>query len=211
MSAAQADLQREQKLYDENKRIAARLVDAEQNYETAKLELGNLETSVATYQYVPTLLKQLEELGTSMDLHVLSVRPQPAEAAPVPIKKTAEESKEGGQDASKTASATASAKKEAVKPYEELKIDIEVEGSYWRTRNFIFMLTKFPKIVSVNEVQMSPAGVIQRKGSPNLQVRLNVTAFVFSDKQQANDKAKGSSADTSASAVGLDRRSNDEG
>jgi Tfp pilus assembly protein PilO len=167
------------------KKVATRLQESEQNFADTQAQLACLETSVSTYAYVPTLLSQLEQLGRSLDLKVVAVKPLPAPPAPVAaIKRTSQDAQAAPETASSPGATTA---KKADKPYEELKIDIEVEGNYWCTRSFIYRLTRFPKILSVNEVQLSPAGVVTRKRSPRLQASLNVTAFIFPAESPQNN------------------------
>lgn len=176
LSDALAEMQQKQKQVEGNHQIAKRLKSAEETYLRAQNEIGFLETSVSSEAYVPTMLKQLESLGKSLNMRVVSVRPEPpAAAAPPPIKRTSEEGAESTASSNVPAAAP-----EKPKPYEELKINIELEGSYWNARNFIDRLTRFPKIVAVQQVQMSPASTkTTLKRSPTLLVKLSLTAFIF--------------------------------
>lgn len=205
MGNATGELQAKQKAVGDANKVASRIVESQQKLEETKLKLSCLESSVATYEYVPTLLKQLETLGKSMSLNVLSVRPQPIVEDTVAAAKPAAsgENQEGEKSA-----ASSNTKKKEVKPYKELKIEIEVEGTYWNTRNFMYRLTKFPKIIAVNQIQMSPAGLVIGRNSPKLQVRLSVTAFIFPDKESGKEQV---APTPSTSASGTERRSSNEG
>jgi len=198
------DLDSKAKMVDDSKKIAARLVEVEQNLIDAKMELSDLEGTVASHAYIPTLLEQLEQLGNTTSLRVYSVRPAPKETAQ-PIKKASENSEQS--NGSGEAKQQAAAKP---KPYEELKIDIEAEGKYFEIRNFMFHLTRFPKIVGVNTVQLSPTGITRGFQSPDLQARFNITAYIFPETQPDN-KNKQPTIAAPASASRVSRRSNDAG
>jgi Tfp pilus assembly protein PilO len=171
-----ADLIAKQKQVDDSTQTAKRLTVVQSEYLDAQNEISFLETSVSSQEYVPTLLKQLESLGKSLDLRVDSVRPMLAvPAPPPPIKKTAD----GSDAAAGSGQPGAQVEAPKPKPYDELTIDVELEGSYWNARNFISRLTQFPKIMAVKEVQLSPSQIGEYRGSPKLLVRLRLTAFVF--------------------------------
>jgi Tfp pilus assembly protein PilO len=209
--SVEKDLAEKQRLVDDSKKIAARLIESQQQLQQAQLELGCLETSVATYQYVPTLLKQLEQLGKSNNLRVLSVRPKPAPPAPPPpIKKTSEDPQAAPELSSKNGDSGKST--ETVKPYEELSIDVEVEGTYWNTRNFVNHLTKFPKIISVKSIQIIPSGIVtSSRQSPKLSVIFNVTAYIFPLNSTPATYNNPKPLTSSSSAAGATRRAGNEG
>jgi len=206
LQKATGELESKAKMVDDSKKIAARLVEVEQNLLDAKMELSDLEVAVASHAYIPTLLEQIEQLGNTTSLRVYSVRPAPKEA-PQPIKKASENSEQSNNGASQNNEHQQAAKP---KPYEELKIDIEAEGKYFEIRNFMFHLTRFPKIVGVNTVQLSPTGVSRGFHSPDLQARFNITAYIFPETQP-NTKNKQPTIATPASASRVSRRSNDAG
>lgn len=55
---------------------------------------------------------------------------------------------------------------------------------------FTRLITSFPKIITVNSVQMSPTTQIKEVKSPVLSVRLNTTAFILKD-ESVEDATKG--------------------
>lgn len=212
LRTASLDLEAKQKQVLDSKKIAEGLANAQDSYLQTQRELAFLENCVSTHAYVPTLLKQLEALGTSMNLKVVSVRPEKAQpAAPPPIKRTSEDPA-AAPETSSGASNTPGGATEEKKPYEELNISIELEGSYWHARDFMYRLTTFPKIMAVRAVQLSPAGAVEGKGSPKLLVRLGVTAFIFQEQgvpQTGPKQSPSSPQPTSAAAV--NRRFGNEG
>src|SRR3989339_618066 len=107
-----------------------------------KLEKSKLD-------YVPTLLKQLEHLGRSVNLKVIGVRPEPN--VPVALQKKAS----GDAQAAPGGANDAGAPKKPA-PYDEMKINVEAEGKYINALDFLYRLTTFPKIIAVNTVEMTP-------------------------------------------------------
>lgn len=209
LKVASAELQEKQKQVEDSKKIANRLLDVQERYLRTQEEISFLETSVSTQSYVPTLLKQIEALGTSVDLRVNSVRPMKAPpAAPPPIKRTSEDP-EAAPASGSTSNVPADGAEEP-KPYQELNIDIELEGTYWHARDFIYRLTSFPKIISVKEMQVSPAGPVEGRKSPKLLVKLTVTAFVFQEKSESDTKQTPSTPPTT-NAAATERRLGHEG
>jgi Tfp pilus assembly protein PilO len=173
---------------ENSKKVAMRLDASQRKYEEVAAKLTVLERSVSKAEYMPTMLKQLETAGKAVKLDVVGVRPVISQEKPASTNKSAGSEQDG---ASSSTAAGAAAKKKAPKPpYDTMLVDIEVEGSYWNTMRFLDGLTKFPKIVAVNSVQMSPNGVslrqvIERPGggrftvSPSLNIKLNLCAFIF--------------------------------
>jgi len=160
---------RQEKLAN-SEQIAKRLSVVEQDYLDAQAKLGVLEQGVSTKAYVPTLLRQIEDLGKSLNLRVAGVRPKAPEVRPFVAATPAGEKTQ------------APAKKPD--PYDKLDIDIEINGKYWDVVRFLEGITSFPKIIAINSVQMSPMGQLTEVASPVLCVRLSTTAFILKESAQ---------------------------
>jgi Tfp pilus assembly protein PilO len=141
-------------------RVARRLQEVEAAYNDTQGKLRYLETSVTKGEYVPTLLKQMEGLAKSVNLKVSSVRPH-LEPAPEPPKEPE------------------ARKKWKPQPYDKLMVDMEVSGTYWSTAKMMYRLTEFPKIMTVDTVQLAPQNAAVGATSPNLTVRMKVIGFIF--------------------------------
>lgn len=134
--------------------------------ETVKLEntqtrseLRFLETSVSAGEYVPTLLKQTEDLAKSTNLHVGALRPT---LEPAPVPPTDKEQR----------------KKFVPQPYNKLKIDLDVSGKYWDVAQMLYKLTDFPKILTVDTIQVTPDS--PKPGQvADLKVSIKLTGFIF--------------------------------
>jgi Tfp pilus assembly protein PilO len=125
-------------------------------------ELRFLESSVTEGQYVPTLLKQTEDLAKSTVLKVASLRPTLEPAPPPPADKE-------------------QLKKFTPQPYDKLHIDMDVSGKYWDVARMLYRLTEFPKILTVESMQVTPPASQSAKtaGAPELLVRMKLTGFIF--------------------------------
>lgn len=184
LGKAKQELAAREDQVENSKKVAQRLRSSEEQYREVAAQITMLERSVNRQDYIPTLLKQLENTGAKVNLYVMGVRPIVKPVGPVAAK-TGDEG-EGGK--APAAQAPKPAKKEAPQPYDMLDIDIQVQGTYWNTLRFLDELTRFPKIVAVNTVQVIPGGcgvegaMHGRHGfSPGLNVTLGITAFVFTN------------------------------
>lgn len=172
----------------ENQMVAQTQRSSENKYLDTRAQIRCLESSVSTSAFVPTLLKQIEHLGKSVHLKVLGVRPKPADPNAGLAKKQASQAAaaQGGQAAADAAAAAA--KPEPPKPYDELEVDLELEGDYMNALDFLYKMTSFPKILAVNSVQMSPGSGLMMSENPKLSIKINATAFVFKEASPSKRK-----------------------
>jgi Tfp pilus assembly protein PilO len=184
LKTATDELAKKEKVVTESKQIALKLEKSRLDYFDARSQVRYLESSVSSRDYVPTLLKQIERLGKSVNLKVLGVRPQEVDnkRASRSVTSGAKAAEGKVEEAGKrTDSKTAAAPKP--NPYDELKINLEVEGSYMNAMNFLYRLTTFPKIIAVNRMEMSPGREAFALNSPKLSIKMTVTAFVLKEEQ----------------------------
>jgi len=184
LNKANIELRDRERQLEDSKKIADRLEQAEIKYAAAESQVSFLEHSVSTRDFIPTLLKQLEHLGRSVDLKVLSVRPK-IEQQPRPASRRRDPAAEAeGVGKSESGTETASNSLSERKPYDSLTIDIEVEGKYANLMSFLYRVTTaFPKILEVNTIQISPTAQPKRRESPYLSMEINVTAYLFPVEQ----------------------------
>jgi Tfp pilus assembly protein PilO len=123
--------------------------------------LNHLEKGVPELDYVPTMLKELENIGTQSGLQVLGVRPVP---------KT---------DAAAKAADTDKSKK-VHKAYTELDIEVTCRGNYHAVKNFVQALQAFPKIVAARTVSLTPKSDGKKEaGPPKLEVTISLRSYLF--------------------------------
>ena len=176
-----AEMDAKEKQVRDSAQIAQKLEASRLAYLDAEARVRFLESTVSTQDYIPTLLRQIEHLGKSVHLRVVGVRPIPKDVAPVQRSiASGKQASEGNvQAAEKTKPEDqAAAPKPEEKPYDELKIHLEVEGKYMNALDFLYKLTVFPKIIAVNSMEMLPAKV-SPLASPRLSIKMDVTALVL--------------------------------
>ncbi len=174
LTTLQTSAQQKDAEVSSSEQIAHRYQATLDNYNQTQAHIQCLETSVSDRAYVPTLLAQIQTLAAQTHLSVAAVRPTAsapaAPPAPVPA------SGDGGGGV-----ATAATKKAAPPPYDTLDVAVDVAGSYADTSTFLYSLTRFPKIVSVNSVQMHPGAAPKDGGPIPITTNLKLTAFMFHD------------------------------
>jgi len=176
LSEATDQLQeREAELYD-GQRIAKRREAATTALQEARTQIANLESGVNDASYVPTFLRQIEALAVNTKNRVVGVRPSVVKAGPSKIEQRRDpdaQGKEGeGSDAKK---------EEKPEPYTRLEVEVNLIGRYATSQEFVQKLMLFPKIISVDQVQLRPHhGAEETPGL--LEVQLKITAFIM--KQQ---------------------------
>lgn len=148
-------------------------------------QLRDLEASVTPSLYVPSLLRQVDQLARSMQLDVVSIQ-HVFEATP-------SAPPDGASDEDK--------KKFRPLPYDKDHIDLEVRGRYWTLAKFVHQLTRFPKILAVETVSQQPASGEQ--AVPGMLVaRIRMTGFVFKDgRPQADSPARAGTSPSTTAAV----------
>jgi Tfp pilus assembly protein PilO len=122
-------------------------------------KLAHLEGSVPDVAYIPTLMKELERIGIEHGIVVTGVRPAPIVAAPtMPGEGTL---------------------KEAKKDYSEVQIEIKGRGRYDDIKSLLDALQKFPKVIAVKTVGLSPMRDTAQNSVTHIEVVINVVAYVF--------------------------------
>jgi Tfp pilus assembly protein PilO len=155
-----------------SKLTAKQLLTEEQAYKDDQLTLDVLERGVSTKAYVPTLLRQMEDLGKSSKLKVVGLKPKPLPPAP-PVRSSAQSDKSKGSAATKVAPKS--------DPYDKLPVEIDVVGKYWDVVSFLEKVASFPKIIAVEDIQVTPQPDVNKRGSPMLTVKLDATAFILKE------------------------------
>jgi Tfp pilus assembly protein PilO len=121
-------------------------------------KLEHLEKSVPDVAYIPTLMKELEQIGIGHKIKVTGVRPAPVQAAP---------------------DVKAEGKKQAKKDYSEVEIEVKGRGNYDDVKAFLDSLQTFPKVIAVKTVSLTPMRESGTRTVGDIEVVINVTAYVF--------------------------------
>ena len=116
----------------------------------------HLEAGVPDVAYVPTLMKELEEVGERNDIKVIGVRPVV-------------------QSFISIADGTIVKKKD----YEEIEIEIKGRGRYEDVKRFLDDLQEFPKVIAVKTVAIEPQREMGDRLAPLVEAKVNVLLYVF--------------------------------
>jgi hypothetical protein len=183
-------------------KLARRRDEVRVALEQDRAELLYLENGVSDAAYVPTLLKQLEELAGSTRNRVLGVRPIADVRGPTRLEQRRDPN---AQEKSGSSSSSKEEKKEVAvpEPYTRLGIQVSLVGSFQSTQAFVDRLTRFPKIVAVEELQLRPHHTLPQDPEANsglLDVEIKLTAFIMKESVPAVSSASG--AVTARAAIG---------
>lgn len=176
LTTLQTSAQQKDAEVSSSEQIAHRYQATLDNYNQTQAHIQYLESSVPDRAYVPTLLAQVQALAAQTHLSVAAIRPTTSAPAAPPT--PAPTSSDSGSVPS------ASVKKSAPPPYDTMDVAVDVAGSYADTSMFLYSLTRFPKIVSVDSVQMHP-GAAPKGGPALITTNLKLTAFMFHDADAA--------------------------
>jgi Tfp pilus assembly protein PilO len=144
-----------------------------------------LEDGVADAAYVPTLLKQLEDLAGETTNKVNSVRPQIIVQAPTKLdqRRDPEAQAKGGDK--KTDDKSKKEVKPKEDPYTKLAIQVNMIGSYRSVQAFATELQRFKKIMAIERLSMVPyrdPNLRSGDRSDKLAVDMELTAFILKQK-----------------------------
>jgi Tfp pilus assembly protein PilO len=166
IATMRAEVQAARDKVENGEKVAQRLTQVEAEYAATRDKIRYLETSVSVSEYVPSLLKQVEQMGKSVSMKVDSVRPTFEPAPPPPADKEER-------------------KKWKPQPYDKVRIELQVRGSFWNVATFLYRLTEFPKILQVEKMRVDPGTQAKGAGAkPELKVDLTLIGFIF----KADDK-----------------------
>src|SRR5205085_138916 len=120
-------LRDKEKQRDDSARIASRLADTELRYRADTDRLKFLESSLPSMAYVPTLLRQIEQLCKDTHNEVRGVRPDAPVAKPVrpAVRRTDPEAQQGSDDAARPDDTP-----KPPDPYDRLTIQVALTGGY---------------------------------------------------------------------------------
>ncbi len=178
--------EKKQKLQEAKDKIAAR-PDLEARFAELEDQLAVLEPALPDAAYIPTFLRQIENLAVQTNNHILMVRPKerPKKKGGKAVKidnETGEVIKEDSSKGKKASSGKNGEGEEATKlPYDKMDIEVKIKGTYWSIVAFLEELQKFPKMISVNDIAFSPERAGRSDQGPNAEIEatMSLTAVVM--------------------------------
>lgn len=155
----------------------------EQQYKDLSQQVAILEKVLPTEAYIPTFLNQLQTLAGQTENDVLLIKP---EAKRKLRASAANDSEAPASEGGAAATSSAPAAKPTAALYDEMGIQLDLEGTYWSALNFLEKLQAFPKMIAVNEVTMKPkSGSKSQSGADDdlkLDISLRLTAVMAKEK-----------------------------
>ncbi len=162
--SAHARIAEQQEELEKARQAPGQLRALQQQLERTHRELAFLERGVTDREYIPTMLKQIEETARERKMKIVAVRPQV---------QTQQNTNQSGNKSGQQSSSS--------KAYEEQLIEISLQGDFWNLVSFLKQLDVYPKILAVQTMQVqaktNPAQPV--KGNPDLDVKMTVKAFIF--------------------------------
>ncbi len=146
----------------EESELAASLEESKQKLLVLQKELTHLEKGVPQPAYIPTLLREIEKTGRDANLKVTGVRPVVAPPLPPGVE-------------------------QEKKAYQELDIDITGKGDFQSVITLVEMLRKFPKIVAVKTVNLTPRVDASKPTYTHIDTTLKLRAFVFPTNEESSN------------------------
>ena len=145
--------------------------------------IEHLEAGVPDVAYVPTLMKELEEVGERNNIKVIGVRP---------VIQAFMSGASGGSLKSKD--------------YEEIEIEIKGRGRYEDIKNFLDDLEQFPKVIAVKTIGIEPQREMGDQNAPRVEAKVNVVLYVFPFEFVPTTKkeVKKSPRDMAAKVLGIE-------
>jgi Tfp pilus assembly protein PilO len=167
----------------------------EAEYARLRARLSVLEPALPTSEYIPTFLRQIEELATGTNNRIIMIRPK--QQSEDTKKRNVAINDETGEVASGSGADSAAGGKTESKPklpYDQVPIEVKVQGSYWTVIDFLSELQRFRKMIAANDIDFSPQKLGVQTSSA-LSVTLALTAVVTKEGAGgARDAATSSAA-----------------
>ncbi len=171
---AQNRLAQQQQDLEQARQAPGKLRVLQQQLATLQQELAFLERGVSEREYIPTMLKQIEQTARERNMQVVAVRPQ--------------------NQTQQNASSSEDKKKNASKPYDEQLIEISLSGDFWNLVSVLKQLDAYPKILAVQtmQVQSKSSSLQNAQGNPELEVKMTVKAFIFRTSRPSSSATQSS-------------------
>ncbi len=152
------------------------LPELESEFSRLQARLSVLEPALPDSAYIPTFLRQIEGLATNTRNQILMIRPKPVSPAAGAEAPKAAINDETGEIVEKKGGAPGESAPQTSTPYDQIPIELRLQGGYWTVIDFLTELRRFPKMIAVNDVGFDPTGGMGQQPSPQLTVNMALTA-----------------------------------
>jgi Tfp pilus assembly protein PilO len=159
------------------KQITSRYVATLDQFNATKNQLRFLEVPQALNMYVPTMLPQIQKLAQSYGCQIKAFTPGPVAA---PDTKSATSGASTG-----TATGDATGPQLA---YQVMPLKLDMVGTYSQIMHFVYDLTQFPKIITVESISLHPGAAntaVGAKTATKVEASLSLQSYVFPDAAES--------------------------
>lgn len=141
-------------------------------------QLGQVEWNLPSPAYIPTFLAQIEQWGRQCGVKVTNISPQKTQTPQKPAQKATVE-EEAGVRRGEYREQAKPTEERAQAPYEIIPVNLQVEGNFYGVQKFIDGFRRFPKVLSISKLDMTPQ---EREGQePLVRVSLSLNIAVLSE------------------------------
>lgn len=198
LSRLREELAKKTEERDKVKAQIAQMPELEAQYAQLQARLSVLEPALPDSAYIPTFLRQIENLALGTQNQILGIRPRP-EIVPgkdtkgVQINDETGDVVQGEQEGPSAPSAGTKSPAAAPKlPYRFIPIVVKTEGTYWTAVDFLRELQRFPKMIAVNNVAFAPKSGGRDSAADRrvLVTTMDMLAVVATTKGKTNGNAQ---------------------
>jgi Tfp pilus assembly protein PilO len=148
----------------DGKKLMGELREAKSQLAVRTAKLQHLEKDIPNVAYIPTMLRELEQVGLQSSLEVTGVRPVPPRPSSV------------GDSRPQS------------NRWEEVYIDVRGRGDFAAAMDLVDRLKSFPKVVELETISLKPK---YKEVSPNyeyIDTVFRIKAFVFPEDGQQDQR-----------------------
>jgi Tfp pilus assembly protein PilO len=162
LKSLRAELAKKTEERDKVKAQIARMPELETKYAQLQERLSILEPALPDSAYIPTFLRQIENLAVGTNNQIVAIRPRPeikpgtGKGKGVQVNDETGDVVQGGEEPSAAGAEGKEQAKAPKLPYRFIPIEVKTEGTYWTAVDFLRELQRFPKMIAVNNVAFTP-------------------------------------------------------
>jgi Tfp pilus assembly protein PilO len=186
LSHLRSVLTQKQSELEDGRAKAKELPALEARYAGLTQQVAILEPNLPTEAYIPTFLAQIQTLAVQTHNRLTLIKPEPKRKMTAASAAPQEDVVSADKKAAPSASA-AQAPAPPSLPYDQIGLEVGMEGTYWSALDFLEKLRAFPKMIAVNEMSIKPnrqgsQGAALSPKDPPLEISLKLTAVMAKEK-----------------------------
>jgi Tfp pilus assembly protein PilO len=197
LKSLRAELATKTEERDKVKAQIAQMPELEAKYAQLQERLSILEPALPDSAYIPTFLRQIENLAVGTNNEIVAIRPRreikTGKGKGVQVNDETGDVVQGEEEPSEPAGGAKEQAEAPKLPYRFIPIEVKTEGTYWTAVDFLRELQRFPKMIAVNNVTFAPKTTGGRDSAASRQAlvtTMDMLAVVATTKGKANGSAQ---------------------